>query len=357
MSNAFIDKRKIGSSFELSGGYSVDKVSGEIIDVWDPSDYKININDIKKDNEDNVKKYQYLVDSNNKPRRDFLKLVAFTFVVAVAIVLPDIRGGESLLACMFYILFFTSMPVIIFAWRSIRFTKDLLKLRVAHNNQWVYAPSKNYSLQFYYAELFPEIFNKSVYGQYFEDMFWGNVKRGNLICDFVSGNFVYLKRYNKSNGKVNYIKINNSFFVFKLSKKIKSRFLLKPDKNRGKENSLFWKKPYKELNVESSKFNELFSFEYAGSRDAKELDIVSILSPRIQEELVKLGQNGTKNSNVSVLFTDQSVVFSFDWELMDKVNTNFMLRSLELDPRDVKHINDKLDKMINISTEVVKYID
>jgi hypothetical protein len=238
-----------------------------------------------------------------------------------------------------------------------RLGKDLIKLQIANENNWLYEPNQDPNLWQNYANQFPEIFKKGEKNQNLEDIFWGALKNGENYNYFVSGLFHYTTTSRDSKGRRHDTIHTNNFFAIKLPKKLNSRFYLYPENTFSKIGNFFTKK---EINTESIKFNKTFAFSYNGSKGEKALEIVKTLSPRVQEELLRFNDNNKKKNSfhggISVLFVDDIVLFSSSGPLISKLKTNF-LKSIVISLDDKEILSKQITEAINITSQMSKYLD
>ena len=63
-----------------------------------------------------------------------------------------------------------------------------------------------------------------------------------------------------------------------------------------------------------------------------------------------------EESNPEIYFRNDTVLFLFDGRLLPKMKTNFF-RRVDLDPRDQEFIEKRINKILKISQEMIKYLD
>jgi len=320
--------------------------------IWDPTGVTPNLGVLSRQNANNQVIYDELKKNPGHIKLKFYVILLLSFIAGGGIIASTIAFRLDEEAFMFGLVIMFSIPgAYHMKWKKTG--KDLIKSQIAKAKGWTYNPSQNAVLRFDYATLFKEIFRKGDESQVFEDIFWGRVKKGIKHHQFVAGNFEYYTVSRGSKGRKHRTKHTENFFAIKLPQKIKTRFYIYPEGLFSKIGNFFTKK---ELNTESNTFNKTFAFKYNGSKDEKAMEIVKVLSPRVQEELVRLNESG-KNKGVSVLFSSDTVIFSFKGALLGKMKTDFVFKSTELHPDDTRLIEERLDKLIDISTEIVKYLD
>jgi hypothetical protein len=345
------------SKQELFSGYNND------YKAWDPTGISPNIERLKEINAKNQAKYLFLQKNPKYPKKTMWSV--FLMSLVVALILFYIADIIPYLGDIFYILgiIILFLPSFGFYFGLVGLGKDLIKLQIANENHWLYEPERDKELWNRYSKLYPEIFRKGEKKQYLEDLFWGAVNKNGYWNYFVSGLFNYTITTRDSKGRRKDTELTNHFFAIKLPKKLKSRFFIYPENGLSKIRNFFSKK---EINTESTKFNKTFAFSYNGDKGDKALEIVKTLSPRVQEELLKLNDSKIKSTKamgnplakgISVLFTDDVMIFSSFGPLIPIMKTDFLFRSVKIDQRDKEFISNELNTLIHISTEIVKYLD
>ena len=317
-------------------------------DYWDASNYKIDLFKISADNSENELKYEELKEKNNA-KASFYKILLISILIGVLMIGFSSYTGANLY--FFALMLMFGLP----SWyhsKLKKLGKDLVKVQIANKKNWIYMPSENSYMWRTYATVFSEVFSKGDESQSFEDVFLGDFERNMKNHKFVAGNFSYYTVSTDSEGRRHRTRHDKHFFSIKLPKNLESRFFIYPESVFSKIGNFFTKK---EINLESSKFNKIFAFKYSGKKDEKSLDIVKTLSPRVQEELVSMYENGGKG--LEVLFTSECVVFSFDGVMMPKMKTDFIFNSLNIEQEDIDTIEKKLSILTDISSEMVKYLD
>lgn len=226
---------------------------------------------------------------------------------------------------------------------------DLIKAQIAKDNHWLYDPEHDRDKWYLLSNTFPEIFRKGNKSQYVEDQFWGIFEKNSKQTNFNTGRFSYTIETGsgKNRSSTTYHKY---YYIFSIPKELQSRFHLYPEHIGSKILNFFTKK---EINTESIEFNKTFAFSYNGKKDEKALNIVKTLSPAIQEKLVRLSQD---KKDLNILFAKNAILFCFDGYLLTKPETNFE-KKLELDQKDKKVIDDQMNSLIEISTEMSRFLD
>lgn len=227
---------------------------------------------------------------------------------------------------------------------------DLVKAQIAKENHWLYDPEHDSIKQRNLATYFPEIFKKGNKRQYVEDQFWGTfTDKDNKITHFNTGRFSYT--IESGSGKNKHSTTHHKhYFIFALPKNLKSRFHLYPE-NIGSKIGNFFKS--KEINTESIEFNKTFAFSYNGQKGDKALHIVKTLSPAVQEKLIQLTK---KKKQTNILFAHNTITFCFNGYMLTKPKTD-LSKEIKLNPEDKNEIEGSMDFLLEISTEMSKYLD
>lgn len=124
---------------------------------------------------------------------------------------------------------------------------------------------------------------------------------------------------------------------------------MEPDSVGGKIVNFFTRK---NIDTESAEFNQAFDVYYAGKKDEKALEIVKTLSPALQTNLIKL----LEHEKFSLMFRQDVVIFMMDGVLLKKMKTNFF-RDVKLHPADKEFIENRINTILDISSEMVEYLD
>jgi hypothetical protein len=106
------------------------------------------------------------------------------------------------------------------------------------------------------------------------------------------------------------------------------------------------------LTTESNEFNDIFHIDYKGDRGLVGADIFQALSPDIQAELIKYGEN---DKGFSVLFRKDTVLFSTTGDFKTKYTDFF--KSVELDSRDEQVILDQINSKVNLAEKILVHLD
>jgi hypothetical protein len=226
---------------------------------------------------------------------------------------------------------------------------DLVKAEIARENHWLYDPEHDSSKWRQLSQYFPEIFQKGNKSQYVEDQFWGVFDKKGKQTHFNTGRFSYTIESGSGKNR-NSTTYEKYYFIFAIPKDLKSRFYLYPENTFSKIGNFFSKK---EINTESITFNKTFAFSYNGKKGDNALHIVKTLSPAIQEKLIHLAKD---KSDTNILFAHNTISFCFNGYMLNKTKTDFA-KSLELAPEDKRIVEEQMNFLIDISTEMTRFLD
>ena len=320
------------------------------LEVWTPTGKKIYAEDFEKGHNKLEKVFKKYTQKPGLPRRNlFLFLLPVIFATIYFGIFPE--SAQNILSSSENIqdVLVIFAPAMIYWWRVRSIQRDLIKSLIAKKNNWIYNPEKNPIHWAQFKGKFPEIFKKGTDGQNMQDEFWGKFKGKKQAVDFYSGLFQYTVTTGsgKNRSSKTYTK---TIFSIKLNKKLKSNFRLEPESFGSKILNFFSRK---EIETESSEFNKTFAFYYNGKKSQKALEIIKTLSPAVQLKLLNLKET---EGNFTILFKEQLVLFVFKGKLLKKMKTNFF-KKVELDPRDQKTIENRINNILDISTDMMQYLD
>jgi len=318
---------------------------------WDPAGEKIQQNSFQEDRkklEEQYAKYQI------NPRLPLRNLVLFLLLIVAEIILlvayPNISNSLLNARDGMYFLIIPVLPIIYYVYRIYALQRDLVKMLIAKEHGWIYAPNENSTHWMQFAAEFPDFFQKGNEGQNMQDEFWGKFKGTKQEVDFYSSIFEY-KVVTHNSKRRNVTIYRKTIFSLKLNKKIQADFRLEPEGLLEKFFNFFRRN--KEINTEFAEFNKTFAVFYAGKKVEKELEIIKTLSPATQVKLLDLKKS---EGPFSILFRGDTVIFMFDGMLLKNMYTNFF-RKVELDSRDKESLSQKLNIILKISSEIVPFLD
>jgi len=282
-------------------------------------------------------------------RSSFIKRLIIFALILFFIIRPLIVFVFGSFFFIFILLFFFIFAV---AFLGIYFEEinnlkqDVVKSEVAKKRGWLYDPAIDEVVGFNLAAMFPKIFNLGD-ERFVDDQLWGSFDVDGVTKNFYSGIYCYTVINKNSKGGENKVKHFSNFFAINLEKRLPVNFLLYPE-------SIFSRVSQKfnnhEIEVESIEFNKIFAFDYAGRKDEQAVEIVKVLSPAVQLELVDLSKKG---KNLSVYFVDGVLIFSFKGKLFKKLKTQ-LIGGLNLVDDDLKFFDDYLQSIKTIATEIIK---
>jgi len=139
---------------------------------------------------------------------------------------------------------------------------------------------------------------------------------------------------------------DGEFFVLKLNKKLKTSFVLS---NQDFINSF----SEKEINLESKKFNDEFSFSYAGYKKDMVLEITKILTPKVQEKLIQLKKI---NSSVRILFNENELIFDLPFQ-KDIYDFSKRIPDKKITLNEKQNFFLLYEEISEIAVDIAKYLD
>jgi len=266
----------------------------------------------------------------------------FTYDKAIAAAV-DVEGVPIMYGIFgFLIILFSSVPYIVVKVKYQNIAIDFIKVSISLDRNWIYDPAPDEEKLKLLKKKFPEIFSIGSHeslmdkAMYIDNQVWGNTENNDQIYDFYSGEVFFQG-----------VPGSDHFFCLKLNKNLKTRFNLYPEFTKLSQD------PDKEINTESIEFNRHFAFDYKGTKGEKSLDIVTVLSPAVQQKLTKLRKSKGK---FYILFAEDCAVFLFSRMILYNPKTR-LFKSIEVHDEDKSVFDEYLNEIIDISTEMAKYLD
>lgn len=224
---------------------------------------------------------------------------------------------------------------------------DLIKYQVTKKNGWIYNPTPSNVDGLKLSKSYPKIFRRGV-DQFVDDQVWGTYVTPKTKRAFHLGSYTYITETHTKNG-THRTPHPHYFFAVKLEKKIKSPFMLYQESLFSKIGQKFQDK---EIDVESIKFNKTFAFSYEGKKADKSIDIVKMISPAVQLQLLELNKKG---SNLNVLFDSDTMIFLFGGKLFKHFKTK-LVDGGDIASDDLELFNGYLQSFNQIANEIISKI-
>ncbi len=352
-----------------------DFTSGTMVKIWDPADEVITQTTFKAVNDKVQKKFEEYQKDPYKIRRNYfifwgIGFVGTALIMSLLWVSPELfwsimLGSGDDDSGGFAILTFPWIPLVWYVFHVKKLQRDLVKKIIADRNHWVYNPDENTSRWQALAKKFPKIFLKGNNSQDLEDEFWGKFHTASQSRDFYSGIFHYATTTGSGKNRKTRHKYQ-SVFAIRLEKVLKDSLLLLPEKKSDR----FWRKlGFKaDVNVESEAFNQNFKVFKNGKPSQQDLIRIFVkLSPAVQEQLVLLAK---ENPNSSIYFSGDTFLFIREGMLFPtkkslikfkgapdvQMHTNFF-KKVELDPQDEAYLQERFNTLLNIGSNIAKYLD
>ncbi len=317
-------------------------------EFWDPAGLKT-LQDSHNDHREKLeKKLQTFLENPRIPLRN-LMLCALPGVLTLGLFILFPQTLTLLLTgdagqAPFQLVLIAFAPVFIYGAYIKTLERDLVKILLAKEKNWQYNPHQSSVHWKRFKSIFPKIFNKGNTGQNLQDEFWGTFKG----TPFYHGIFEYkIKTHSKKNSHTR--TYYESIFAIKLEKRLTHDFRIVPYHFTRKLLNFF---RHKEINTESFEFNKYYDVLYDGEKSVKALQIIKTLSPAVIDKLINLRK---KRGHTWVAFKDEIVLFKFNGRLFKEMHTNFF-KSIEVDPRDTKKLEQEMEDILHIAKEISKYL-
>jgi hypothetical protein len=324
-------------------------------EFWDPVGEVVTSGRFRISSEKIRKKHEEYKQNPNIPRRNlFLFSLPGIITILLVIVFPGIietlagisEDGDGVM-----LLLVPFLPIFWY-WRMIhKLQRDLVKMIIADDRGWMYSPDERRNRWMNLSKAYPEIFRKGNKDQNFQDEFWGTFEGKRQTVHFWSGIFEYTTESGSGKNRRKVTK-RKTAVALRLNKKLKSDFRLEPNGFGASIKNFF--RGDKNIRTESSEFNKYFSVYYNGKKMQKQLEIVKTLSPSVQVRILEMTK---KEGKFALQFRGETVIFVLNGKLLQKMKTNFFFKGVQLDPRDQKAIEDRLNTMLDISSDIVPFLD
>ncbi len=321
--------------------------------IWDPAGETITLNTfhgVRQELEGKAKEY---LENPSIPRRNLLLLLSPVGVMALGLLfvpgflqgLLRIDEGNGI-----FLLILPFVPAAVYIGKVFKLQRDLIKMLIAQKEGWIYSPSERAERWQMLVKKFPELFQKGNASRNFQDEFWGTTEYRGKPVHFWSGIFEYVVESTDSKGRRNRTTYRNNAFALQLRKQLKTDFRLAPE-HIGMRILNFFRR--KEIDTESAEFNQSFAVFYNGSKVDNQLEIVKTLSPSVQVRLLQMKERFGK---FSLQFRDDTVMIVFPGRLLKRMKTNFF-RQVAVDERDKEQLKDRLASVLDISSDILRFLD
>lgn len=294
---------------------------------------------------------------NRQVRNDFLyyqkypKVIVRQFLIVVCIILVavpiafftlarvpqdafEIVGG--LIVAIFMILLYVAGYIITHA---ISTKKEAFNILLAEKNGWIFDKYLYFENQTTLENHFPFLARGE--SRYISNQFFGQTIIENKRVNFWAAKL----EFSVGTGKMKTYK-NATLFAFQIPKKIENPFHIFEEFDL----SVLRKKDFE---VESVDFNNTFAIRYSKGKKEAESEIVRILTPGIQQELLdcakKYGQFGVGFFEDAVLFTTESHALA---NFFPHPFTDF-----EIDPAAEKLLNKQMSELFIVAGKIFKFVD
>ncbi|MFT4311049.1 MAG: hypothetical protein ACMXX7_00300 [Candidatus Woesearchaeota archaeon] len=306
---------------------------------WDPAGVNL----------ESVKNPDYLANKEEFAKKYFKLILYGSLVFAIlSSVYVYFRSGNLELTT--FIFFSIALPILFVSYFFLGQLKKKLKLySVAKKNDWLYIPEKNQDLFNKYVEKFPEVFDlgSNYVREYFENVFWGNYSKDNYGQDFVLGDFKYATR-NRNDSRV----YHDKFFIVRLKTDISAEFYLETKTISSKISNMFGNR---DVLTESVDLNNAFDFFYKENNDRVKVDVLSLLSPVVLEQIVRFNNEKKRSfhtlKNTRIYFKKDCIIFVCPGSILD-IKGSLSLSSLEIKVSDELEVKKDMDFFFDLATKI-----
>ncbi|MFT4343643.1 MAG: DUF3137 domain-containing protein [Candidatus Woesearchaeota archaeon] len=310
-------------------------------DVWDPFGYIVNAKEQQKSLQRILASYIFIKQNPSflkRARLQYNAIAIILFIVSLYLFSSHVYISSFILALSIFV--FITYRSFVYG-----FTKSLVKLAIARENDYLYFSTKETNLWDKMKQLHPVVFRRGNSNQYVYDLFFGKVNIKGKPCNFIAGLFTYGVTRHRSKGTHTKTYVGN-FVMLQNDKKFRKSFSVVSQK--AKNVFPFTVIPFK---TESLEFNKKFHI-YTETKDAEsDIGIASVLTPAVVDSIVRLNKE-TKELIIS--FADDGLLMHTEGYLLKKMKTKFT-KSAEIHPDDKKVIVDKINAIANISGEILEY--
>ncbi len=295
-----------------------------------------------------------------KKKESFIKRYYYGFIAGIIVVLMSSFLWLAINQFPFFILFII-LSFFLFVWLHasiLSLKKGLIKLKVAEKNKWVYSPARSTYLFSLFSQRFKRFFYEETstlrsrrYTPFFEHVFWGAFDKQTNSYDFMAGDFNYYVE--RSSGKDrSIVRYTDHFFIVRMRTDIKGEFRLYSKNIASRITNFFFKQ---NIVTESIDFNNSFSFSYQNNDSETKVDIMSVLSPVVIEDLVSFYKvkAGTARSmgGARILFEQECIVFTAPGSLLPN-KKGLRLSSLDVSEEDTAVMQDRLDLFFELASKL-----
>lgn len=264
----------------------------------------------------------------------FAFLGMFGFMLLLIFIFPRVDKDWLLISILFW------FPFLSMTRRIQILQADTIKKKICDQERWEYCPAIRKSKWKALSNAYPEIFRGN--SPNIQDEIWGDFQHNEQKVFFWSGIFEHEAGDQNSRSSINH----ETLFAFPIQKKINSPFLMTTKEPViGFLVRLFG---IETIGTESIDFNKNFLVKGENS-----LEVVARLSPRMQELLMAFKKS---EKSFTLLIEGELALFRIPGLLIKEMKTNFF-ESLSPHPDDTQFILERLKKMLDISTEMVVFLD
>jgi hypothetical protein len=229
-----------------------------------------------------------------------------------------------------YLFVFSFIPFFGFYAYIKKLQNELFIYLLCEKKNWAFNPATETVRADKLATLFPDVFKRGETHE-LDDQIWGAIDYGKET-DFWSGTFSYTGERQE---------YPQSAFIIKLDAILACEFTLY---RWGSKST---------IRTESEKFNELFKIFTIDDKKSTELQIIKVLSPSIQVRLIDFA---TRYSLDCIAFERNCMIVLFSKQFWQAKHTNFF-KSINIDQKDLQLYEGMIQDMIELPSEMIKYLD
>jgi len=211
---------------------------------------------------------------------------------------------------------------------------EVILYLLCERNNWAFNSVKSTYRAQGLMNLFPQVLDRGKQQEIYNQI-WGSLGN-NKKNGFWSGIFSYVL----SSGR-NSKRYEKTVFIIQMNKPLTCSF------------SLFRSGYRDSIKTESEEFNKLYRIRNHEKSGSSEEEIIKALSPSVQVRLIDFAK---KFSLDCISFQDNCMTVLFNGKVWKVKHTNFF-KSVTIDARDIKGYDDLVREMMELPSEMLKFLD
>lgn len=309
------------------------------MNIWDPAQDIIAADNFNEATQKLEAKLAKLQANPGAIRRNKRVMIALGIIISIIGIVATMKYGID-----WQVILLGIVPWSFYSGYILAIQNRLIKLSLAKANGWIYNPKKDKDRWQRLKNRFVKIFDDGR-GQYITEQYWGNYDINGTSTSFWSGDFIFTVGSGKSSTTY-----TENVVAIKLPIQIKHPFYLKPEQSILLGRDLFYKR---DIQTESNQFNRSFEVR-AVNVTSKETEIINMLSPAVQENLLELLK---KHGPFYLLFQHDAAIFRFRMKFLFQGTKTNLFKSVNIEPEDHQTMNNKFKELFLIIGNVLKYLD